>query len=411
MATEETGTSAGRLVSETLPTAALQRAIGFVLGVVAVRRAAQLPVPAELRHLRVASAPSKRASETVRRVLDRDDRFRELVADQASPALVDEIGLLWLRRPTGWEETARVLFVDQQPGPVHRLDRQRRAAEAEAARLTEALADVQRANARLRLQLSEQGSVSDERQTALDAANRQLDELRARLAASDEARDIERRAAQAHVEELGKERARLTSELLDQGRRLTELTSALDASHRALDDALADLAAWSQPPEPLQIDGVRRLRQPTARQPLAIPGGLLSTTIGAARHLLSATAVVVVIDGYNVAKLGWPELDLAGQRSALVAAAESVARRWGRRVEVFFDGAEVPGSSTTRRLVVHVVYSAAEQSADDAIRARVASIPLRRPVVVVTDDRQIVDDVRRAGCNVVSSATFLDVAL
>jgi rRNA-processing protein FCF1 len=56
---------------------------------------------------------------------------------------------------------------------------------------------------------------------------------------------------------------------------------------------------------------------------------------------------------------------------------------------------------------VRVVYSSAGVSADDVLRNEVAAADPARPVVVVTNDREIVRDVRRAGASVVSSDDFL----
>ena len=56
----------------------------------------------------------------------------------------------------------------------------------------------------------------------------------------------------------------------------------------------------------------------------------------------------VLIDGYNVAKLAWPKLDLEGQRVVLLDAVENLARRFGSDITVVFDGADVVGANTDR---------------------------------------------------------------
>ncbi|HAP75295.1 MAG TPA: hypothetical protein DCR14_04365, partial [Acidimicrobiaceae bacterium] len=61
------------------------------------------------------------------------------------------------------------------------------------------------------------------------------------------------------------------------------------------------------------------------RSPLAIPGGLYGNSEAAAEHLLRAEGVTVLVDGYNVAKLGWPALSLLQQREAAIGAAETIA--------------------------------------------------------------------------------------
>ena len=64
----------------------------------------------------------------------------------------------------------------------------------------------------------------------------------------------------------------------------------------------------------------------------------------AGEHLLRTQGVLVLVDGYNVAMLGWPRLHLHQQRDQCVQAAETIARRWGTDVHVVFDGAEVVGT-------------------------------------------------------------------
>ena len=53
---------------------------------------------------------------------------------------------------------------------------------------------------------------------------------------------------------------------------------------------------------------------------------------------------------------------------------------------------------------MRVLFSAADEIADDLIRRLVAAEPPGRPVVVVTSDRQVVTDVSRAGAWTVPSA-------
>ena len=62
----------------------------------------------------------------------------------------------------------------------------------------------------------------------------------------------------------------------------------------------------------------------------------------------------MLVDGYNVAKLGWPDEDLAGQRSRCIALAETVARRLGSDIMVVFDGADVVGAHADKRRTVRV---------------------------------------------------------
>ena len=53
------------------------------------------------------------------------------------------------------------------------------------------------------------------------------------------------------------------------------------------------------------------------------------------------------------------------------------------------------------------VFSPEGVTADDVIRAEVGSISDEVPVVVVTNDREIVADVKAAGANVIPSNAFI----
>jgi predicted RNA-binding protein with PIN domain len=117
--------------------------------------------------------------------------------------------------------------------------------------------------------------------------------------------------------------------------------------------------------------------------------------------------VAILVDGYNVAKLGWPGRSLEEQRDALINRTENLARRHGADVTIVFDGDSIVGAHAARRRTVRVVFSPAGVTADDVIRDEVGRLPPDRRIVVVTNDREIVDDVRRAGANVVPSNAFI----
>jgi predicted RNA-binding protein with PIN domain len=133
---------------------------------------------------------------------------------------------------------------------------------------------------------------------------------------------------------------------------------------------------------------------------------VLGDSEAAAEYLLRSGASVLV-DGYNVAKLAWPDLDLAGQRVVLLDAIENLVKRFGSDMTVVFDGADITGATADGRRVLRVVYSPADVIADDVIRDEVRRLPATRQVVVVTNDREIVHDVRAMGANTMSSDQLL----
>ena len=126
--------------------------------------------------------------------------------------------------------------------------------------------------------------------------------------------------------------------------------------------------------------------------------------------LLTEAEAAVVVDGYNVAKLGWPDSVLADQRERLLDVLDDLATRYSTTVEVVFDGADVGPVRSARRRRVAVRFSPPQVLADDVIRELVASYPPTDPIVVVTNDRAVAHDVRAAGANVVSSDGLLAVA-
>ncbi|MDO8361832.1 MAG: NYN domain-containing protein, partial [Actinomycetota bacterium] len=253
----------------------------------------------------------------------------------------------------------------------------RAAAEADAERLVVELAATRTRLAEMERAVHKRAAGASVVGAKADAAEAQLAAVRAELADAVAARDaaLADRAALhgGGVGDLERVRALLTEALM--------LTRATEPKAR------------------------RRVRKP-----LAVPGGLYGHTAAAAEHLLRSADVVVLIDGYNVAKLGWPRLTLEQQRAACIEAAENMARRWGTLVHIVFDGASVVGANAERRRLVRVSYSPEGVLADDVLRAEVAALDSDRPVVVVTNDQAVLADVRAAGANTVASDTFLELA-
>ena len=128
----------------------------------------------------------------------------------------------------------------------------------------------------------------------------------------------------------------------------------------------------------------------------------MGDSVAAGEYLLRSGASVL-IDGYNVAKLAWPNLDLEGQRVVLLDAIENLTRRFGSDITVVFDGADVVGATADGRRILRVMYSPAGVIADDVLRDEVRRLPATRSVVVVTNDQEIVRDVRTMGANTMTS--------
>jgi predicted RNA-binding protein with PIN domain len=111
----------------------------------------------------------------------------------------------------------------------------------------------------------------------------------------------------------------------------------------------------------------------------------------------------LIIDGYNVTKTTWPTLSLEAQRTRLLRLLPGLVARTNAETTVVFDAA----ASESRPVVasprgVKVLFSPSGVIADDVIRQLVAAEPAGRVVVVVTADRELATDVRRAGARVVA---------
>ena len=391
---------------ESLPTESLASALQFAVTVAAGRAARRPPeaVPDGLRpHLR-RKVLAQRALDEVRTVLDGDEQFRAVVAAAAGPDLVDEIGLLWLRRPDGWQDTVAVLLAGSAAPARGTAERRRRdGAERTLERVTRQLEQTtRRADAATRR--------VEELERDLTATRAAAAELGVQLADAVEAEATSRAERGRLGSALAEARADLERVRADGRAAVAAVERQLADVSAARDRALAARAATEAHALEVAVPGVVRAR-PSRRHPVGLPGGLASDSADGAIHLLTTERMQVLIDGYNVAKAGWPSMSLEEQRDHAVAGAERVARRWGADIIVVFDGSDVVGAAARGRRLVAVTFSAPGQTADDAIRAMVRQSPPEQPITVVTSDRAIVDDVRRAGCTVIPSATLLALML
>jgi len=414
----------------------LRSAIEFAVALAeeANRGKRSLPYPKELRaHFGATRIPT-RALGRLRRSIEADDTFRRTIAVGAVPELVDPIGMLWLQRPTGWEEQVATL-----------LDARARE-ETEADLRTELKRAEKRRAAAEQLAVRAQAAVV-EQSASLDALRAELDVLRADLAKSDDAVgelraeliDVRNEARHARDREAAL-RARLeaasagptgSSELSPSTQVSSPVSSppapsspdatpapAVDVAElseiaeaaRQLGDRVEALAASLEPPPPEPVTDTATDTVPPRpvqhRRPLRLPGGVIATSRAAADFLLRSDAAVIV-DGYNVAKLGWPAERLDEQRRRLLDGLENAARRHGTDITVIFDGSSVVGAHADRRRMVRVAYSPEGVTADDVIRDEVHRLPPGRAVVVVTNDAEIIADVRRLGANTLPSNALL----
>ncbi|MEN9643887.1 MAG: hypothetical protein RL238_556 [Actinomycetota bacterium] len=402
-----------------LPDRALQSALEFavMLAAVASKRRPAAYYPPGLKSVLKYEKLSGASLATARKAVEHDELYMRVLGQAATPEIVDEVGMLWLTRPVGWEQAAADAWAritaeraaQDEAGELRKEQRRREAAEQAAARSRLEVAE-----------LKEQ--VAREHDTAAEAV-RERDRLAGELEALQQrVRELER--GMAKREAGSKKVAEQAGAVADEVTELRERLAATEAARDAALAARADESPGGHDPRVRELllealaltgagavaDGGKRPRRRAARSPLPIPGGVYGNSEAAAEHLLRSPGVVVLVDGYNVAKLGWPDLSLERQRERCIDIAETVARRWGTDLHVVFDGADVVGSHTRARRLVRVVYSPEGVLADDVLRAEVAALDPARAVVVVTNDQAVLTDVKAQGANTVSSDTFLAVA-
>jgi hypothetical protein len=353
----------------------------------------------------------------LRRAIEADAGFRKRLAAGAVPELVDAIGVEWLRREDGWEDRVAKLIAHADEAAeqadaeaaLRRAERRREAAELVAVRTRADLVQSQARVDELTKQVAAErrnaevssaevevvrGQLAEAR-LATRHANDRADAARARLAPVEAERDTARQRA------LDAE-AQRDALLADRAERAgVDVTAAqvvelgeLARTARGLADRLSGLVGVST----------------STRKPVALPGGVAGDSQRAAEHLLKVAGARVLIDGYNVAKLAWPEQELVEQRTRCLDLVDDVARRFGSDVTMVFDGADVVGRHASQRRLARVTYSPAGVSADDVIRAEVAGTPTEHPVIVVTNDQAIRRDVAAVGANLITSGAFLAVA-
>ncbi|MUH51762.1 MAG: hypothetical protein F2789_11185 [Actinobacteria bacterium] len=438
-----------------VPDIALRDAMEFAVGIAAAGQKLRppLPFPAGLKTFLRFQRLDKTSLPLVRRTVAADDEFRDRLGLVATEELLDEISVVWLKRPDGWQERVVQLHAaaraeaQAEAGDValRKAERRRDAAEQVAARaLAERLAqrdEISREQARREKAEAKASAAVAESETVrreLQQVQRELEKLRSRVIAETERADrgaAEALVAAAQVQSLEQMRDDMlayratallpssaaepvapdnapAAQALRQAAAATrDLAEALASAAGAL--ASGDTATAHRPTlEDTPMASARGSAssgsrpRPQRRRHIPIPGGVYGDSTAAAEHLLRSPQVVVIVDGYNVAKLGWPQLGLAQQRECCISLLEDLARRFGTDIRVVFDGADVVGASSPRRLI-RVQFSPSGVTADDVIRVDVAALPATTPVVVVTNDQAIVADVHAAGANVLSSDVLL----
>lgn len=436
-----------------VPDRVIASALEFAVGIAAAgaRLKPTLPFPSELRpFLKFQKLPAK-ALATVRAAVEGDPVFLGRLASVATTELVDEAGMLWLVRPDGWGDQLAALAAAADgadaAAELRRSERRREGAEQVAQRavaeiaalrleLDRHAAEVARLSAEVVRGDALRAALEDDLAKARVEARRAADQVRVAVDRAERARvdadDAEQRALAAERirdDVLATRAGWMTrvgaDETVLQG--AAQLASDLDEQvvivsqlARVLGKLSDELAALEPGVRSAPVGGTNSTERGTSRRgrgaggrerrPIPLPGGVYGSSTAAAEYYARYPGVTVLVDGYNVAKLGWPRLDLERQRERSIDAAEDIVRRFGTNVVVVFDGAMILGASAPGRRLVRVQFSAEGVSADDVLRAEVAALPVDVPVVVVTNDQAVAQDVRLHGASTMASEQWLALA-
>lgn len=142
------------------------------------------------------------------------------------------------------------------------------------------------------------------------------------------------------------------------------------------------------------------------RRPATLPPGILEGSPEADRHLVTSGDVLLLVDGYNLARDRWTGLEPEEERRRTVRLLDEVQARSGARVMVVFDGVTGEVSPVASRSIA-VRYSPTGTTADEVIAETLDSLPHDVAVVVVSSDREVADHARSSGATVLGSRAFL----
>jgi predicted RNA-binding protein with PIN domain len=376
------------------------------------------PLPAALRQV-AGFAPARRArlgATAIMSELERDDDLRERVGVQArvraNGDALDVAALAWLERSEGWEDVVR-RAVERTPQPADAAQQEQR-----EQRLRERAEDAERT---LREQRRSHKEALDALKAEVTTLRRTLGETRTKeRAARAEAEAARDRAEEAvarlerELRQLRAHAARLEEQAGEQRRQARSDRDDVTVRARLLLDALNDAAVGLR--RELGLPSVSgnpgdRIEAELADEGTREPSSTASMAPSSPALLeqyLALPRARLIVDGYNVTKATWPTLSLEAQRSRLLTLLPALVARTSAETTVVFDAA----ASDSRPVVasprgVKVLFSPSGVIADDVIRQLVAAEPAGRVVVVVTEDRELADDVRRAGARVVSPGALV----
>ncbi len=394
-------------------------------------------IPSSLRRI-AKFAPARRAKVGAAMIMDAletDPVLRHRVAEAAAAASPDVAGQV--RRgeidadadPVDVGALAYLLRADGWVAVVHHAtkDLVRRSVEQDALRRSVSEERLTDQFAALRASSREELAAV---RADLDAARAEITRLRLGLGT---AREEARVAARALEVAEARHRAALIdaastaeAEVRRLRSRLADAEHALEASRRVARDGRMTESVRSRLLVDTLVEAAQGLRRELALPPVHTrPADLVTGSDPGVvpragsrgrdtddpmllEELLALPQVHLVVDGYNVTKTGYGELPLEDQRRRLVTALGSLAARTQAEITCVFDGADLDGSGAVQSVRrVRVRFSPPGVIADDVIRELVNAEPQGRPVVVVTNDAEVLRDVSRVGAWTAGSLALL----
>ncbi len=397
-----------------------------------------------------------------RRVLDRDDVFRALVLERTDTDRLSPGAAAFLARDDGWRDVVdqAVRALDEAAEDDRARSADRTASEqvsalnsrvveleSEASQATielKRLRNVERRAEEAEEQLSEQTALNERLTGERRRAVRELADERRRLAErtaqvralSDQLKrnteapigDRSTSAAEAGGlgEELSAQRARAEAAEAASavaGRELIRLAAELAALGQRLDpEGLPTGVPATDPPRPgtasnpgvvsvapggTQVPAAAqrpngRTGRSQRRRPVRVGRGLSDGSAAATQELLRTPGLVLWVDGYNASMALWGDLDIGGQRDALIRSLGRLANACGTHIRVVFDGDTGGAPAVTTPLPIRVLYTEAGVEADDDIINAVAAAEPALPVAVLSADRRVRDGVSAHGANLLT---------
>jgi predicted RNA-binding protein with PIN domain len=418
--------------STALPEPVRRRVVERAAAAIAAMAPADLPGP--LRRI-ARFEPRRRArlgASPIGVALATDDAFREAVADRVResdaelsaaveagdpPAAADPVdvaAVAYLLRPDGWRryltlpEGAAAAAATGRDEDVARLraelEEARAEHERELKRLTTRL-DATRDEVRLL-----RGRIHEER-----ARTREAEDLVGTARADAERAERQRaEAASGHEAELRRLRGRLSDleARVEAGRRAARTERGAETARiGVLVDALIEAAQGLRRELALPANAERPADTVAARHGASADEpepARRDTDPGLLDRLLAAPQSHLLVDGYNVTKLGWPELPLREQRARLVAGLGMLAAQVRTEITCVFDGADLGGRvPVPAARGVRVLFSPAGVTADELLDELVQAEPAGRRIVVVSSDREVAAAARREGAEPLDSAVLV----